>query len=73
MGWKSTINLTRDEAMSAIMSALENTPYDEMTNEELDDIMCSMNFGDDTKLPYYGHNFSIYDSDDKIDRLNNKN
>ena len=39
MGWKSTLDLTRKQAIQAIMVALDKTPYDDMTNEELKGIM----------------------------------
>lgn len=61
MGWKSTIELTRKEAISAIMQCLEKTPYDEMSNEELEEIMYGLGLGDDIDKPYYGCNFTITD------------
>jgi hypothetical protein len=62
MGWKSTIELTRREAIDAIMKSLDKTPYDEMTNEELEDMMYGLNIGDDINKPYFGHNFTIIDN-----------
>lgn len=62
MGWKSTIELTRREAIDAIMKSLDKTPYDEMTNEELEDMMYGLNIGDDINKPYFGHNFTITDN-----------
>jgi hypothetical protein len=60
MGWKSTIDITRSEAISAIIRALDKkTEYDLMTNEQLEDMMYNLNIGDDIELPYYGHNFTI--------------
>lgn len=61
MGWKSTMELTRKEAIMAIMTALQETPYDNMTNKELEDKMDELNIGDDINLPYYGYNFWIVD------------
>ena len=61
MGWKSTIFLTRKDAINAIMASLDKTPYDEMTNEELENVMYELEIGDDTEKPYYGHNFTICD------------
>jgi hypothetical protein len=60
MGWKSTIDITRVEAIQAIMVSLDKTPYDEMTNEELKDIMYGLGIGDCTDKPYYSYNFNIY-------------
>jgi hypothetical protein len=62
MGWKSTIELTRREAINVIMESLDKTPYDEMTNEELEDMMYGLNIGDDINKPYFGHNFTIIDN-----------
>jgi hypothetical protein len=67
MGWKSTIEITRKEAIQAIISSLDKTPYDEMTNEQLEDMMYQLGIGDDVDKPYYGHNFIIHNSEDEID------
>jgi hypothetical protein len=65
MGWKSTIELTRKEAIRAIIESLDETPYDEMSNEELENLMYELNIGDDVDKPYYGHNFIITGSENK--------
>lgn len=67
MGWKSTIEITRREAIQAIISSLDKTPYDEMSNEQLEDMMYGLNIGDDINKPYFGHNFTIRDNEDEID------
>ena len=67
MGWKSTIEITRKEAIQAIIASLDKTPYDEMTNDELEELMYKLDIGDDTDKPYYGHNFIIRNSDEEID------
>lgn len=66
MGWKSTIEITRKEAIQAIISSLDKTPYDEMTNEELESLMYELSIGDDLNKPYYGHNFIVRNSEDEI-------
>ena len=71
MGWKSTIEITRKEAIQAIISSLDKTAYDEMSNEELEDIMYQMGIGDDIDKPYYGHNFTIRNSEDEFDNSGN--
>lgn len=63
MGWKSTIDLTRREAIIAIMKAMDKTPFDDMSNEELESMMYGLDIGDDLDKPYYGHNFTIIDED----------
>lgn len=67
MGWKSTIEITRKEAIQAIISSLDKTPYDEMTNEQLEDMMYQLDIGDDVNKPYYGYNFIIRNNEDEID------
>ncbi len=64
MGWKSTIDLTREEAIQAIISCIDRTPFDEMSNEELEEMMYGLGIGDDLNKPYFGHNFSIIDKDE---------
>lgn len=69
MGWKSSITLTRREAIVAIVKSLDKTPYDEMTNEQLEEKMSELNIGDDMNLPYYGYNFCVVDEQE--DETNN--
>ena len=69
MSWKSTIEITRKEAIQAIISSLDKTPYDEMTNEQLEDMMYQLDIGDDVHKPYYGHNFIIRNNEDEIDNV----
>ena len=64
MGRKSTIQITRKEAIKAIMQSLEKTPYDEMSDEQLVDVMYGLDIGDDLDKPYYGHNFLIVEEDE---------
>lgn len=47
MGWKSTIDITREEAIAAIIESMDKTPYDLMTNSELEEMMYRLNIGDD--------------------------
>lgn len=57
MGWKSTINITREEALKLCFSVLST--LHQKSNDELGDILESLGYGDDTNLPYYGYNFWI--------------
>lgn len=61
MGWKSTMDLDRKEAIRLIMAAQEKTPFDEMTNDQLEEQLYAHGYGDDDALPYYGYNFSVQD------------
>lgn len=67
MGWKSTMEITRRQAISAIMQAIDKTPYDDMTNEQLEDMMDRLGIGEDFDKPYYGHNFIVRDTQEEID------
>ena len=59
MRWKSTIDLNRREAVDAIIQTVVKTPYDDMSNEELEQLMYDLDIGDDPKKPYFGFNFNI--------------
>lgn len=61
MGWKRTINISREDAINAIIDVITTTDFNRLTSEELKDIMYGLNIGDDTNLPYYGNNFNIID------------
>ena len=62
---------TREEAINLIYAHLEN-----LTNEELGDVMGSM-FGDSVEsligvIPYHGANFTVHDKDDlRFDEYSN--
>lgn len=56
MGWKSTETITRSQALYLLQNYLASA-----TNEQLADAMDAFGFGDDTKLPYFGHNFNVVD------------
>lgn len=58
MGWKSTFEIEREEAIGAIMT--EMSKVYQKSNSELEDIMRDM-FGDDPDKPYYGYNFLVVD------------
>jgi hypothetical protein len=60
MGWKSTIDITRDQAINAILRSMPNS-FEELSNAELKDMMYKLGIGDDLEKPYYGYNFNIVD------------
>ena len=60
MGWKSTIDITRDQAINAILRSMPNS-FEELSNAELEDMMYKLGIGDDLGKPYYGHNFNVVD------------
>ena len=59
MGWKSTVNITRDEAIRLIFEKLGYG--NKLSNSELSDLVESLGYGDDINLPYFGHNFIVTD------------
>jgi hypothetical protein len=63
MGWKSTITITRSEAIRLIIEKIAN--FDNISNDELEIQLYNLGFGDDDNLPYYGYNFSIVDKIDE--------
>ena len=65
MGWKSTIDITREQAINLILAAQDRKSYEEMTNEELENLLYGFGYGDDTRLSYYGYNFSIIDKENE--------
>jgi hypothetical protein len=62
MGWKSTIDIGRKEAMQLIFAKMVN-----ITNSELGDVLETLGYGEDTQLPYFGHNFNVVDKEDPCD------
>ena len=67
MGWKSTLTITREAAIDAILKSLDTKPYDKISNEELENMMYSLNIGDDIKKPYYGYNFNVVDRESETE------
>lgn len=60
MSWKATIEINREKAIELI----EHHLYcDNLTNNELSNVLEAIGFGDKTELPYFGYNFSIIDED----------
>lgn len=53
MGWKGTLDISREEALQSIRTHLHS-----LTNDELSDVMGAM-FGDNPELPYHGRNFWV--------------
>ena len=59
MEQKNTINITRNEAIKAIMEQMNTIKY--KSNKELETMLYENNFGDDINLKWYGHNFIVND------------
>lgn len=54
MGWKSTITIRKEEAQQLLIQRILSA-----SDSQLEDALCSLGFGDDMNLPYYGRNFII--------------
>lgn len=59
MGWKSTMDITREEAIRLIMNRALSAHS--LTDHELADMLEFMGYGDNQELPYYGYNFYVTD------------
>lgn len=66
MGWKSTISLTRSNAISLIIERANNA-----SNEELEEILELVGYGDNSDLTLYGHNFKVFDTIDEVNEWDN--
>ena len=59
MGWKSTVDITRAEAIKLVFERLSNVHT--LSNSELGNLLLELGYGEDNNLPYYGHNFLVSD------------
>jgi hypothetical protein len=57
MGWKSTIDITRNEAIELITRSLLKVHT--MSNQELEDLLENLGYGDDSDKEYFGYNFNV--------------
>jgi len=66
MGWKSSIVLTKEKALSLIMSRLLNA-----SNDELGYTLESLGYGENSDLSYFGHNFIVVDTEEEKRKMEN--
>ena len=57
MGWKSTIDITREEAKELIIKKILD--FDGMSDSQLANMVEQLGYGDDPELDYYGRNFIV--------------
>ena len=57
MGWKSTVDITRTQALALVMDYAFQCS--KLSDSELEDLLEHLGYGDNTNLPYFGHNFNI--------------
>ena len=65
MGWKSTIALTRSHAISLIIERATKA-----SNQELEELLELVGYGEDNNLSLFGYNFTVLDSNEEVDRWN---
>ena len=59
MGCKSTIEISREEAIRLIQSKLSDEILSKSTNRDIEYMMEDMGFGDNPDWEYFGHNFFV--------------
>jgi len=61
MGWKSTADITREEAIILATKELSKKIGEiyTMSNTELEDFLVELGYGDTQGMDYFGHNFNI--------------
>ena len=59
MGWKSTIEISREEAIRLIQSKLSDDRLSKLPNSDIEYMMEDMGFGDNPDWEYFGHNFFV--------------
>jgi hypothetical protein len=61
MGWKSTVDITREQAIALAIKELSNkiTKLYYMSDTELEDLLEEIGYGDTQGMEYFGHNFNI--------------
>lgn len=65
MGWKSTINISRAEAVKLIMQKL--ITLEGLTNKELENMLEELGYGDDANLQYFGYNFNVVNNNEELE------
>lgn len=63
MGWKSTKDITREQALLLIHMYISSCG-----NDKLGDVLENLGFGEDTNLPHYGYNFNVVDEIEEYKR-----
>lgn len=57
MGWKSTVDITRTQAIALVLDfALQCA---NLSDSELEDLLEQLGYGENINLPYFGMNFKI--------------
>ena len=59
MSLKSTIEISREEAIKLIQSKMSDEVFKSMLNRDIEYMMEDMGFGDNPDWEYFGHNFFV--------------
>jgi hypothetical protein len=59
MSLKSTIEISREEAIKLIQSKMSDEVFRSMLNRDIEYMMEDMGFGDNPDWEYFGHNFFV--------------
>ena len=61
MGWKSTVDITREQAISLATKELAKKIAETytMSDTELEDFLEELGYGETQGMEYFGHNFRI--------------
>lgn len=61
MGWKSTVDITREQAVGLATKELAKKIGDvhTMSDTELEDFLEELGYGDTQGMEFFGHNFRI--------------
>lgn len=61
MGWKSTIDITREQAISLATKELAKKIAEVhiMSDTKLEDLLEELGYGETQGMEYFGHNFNI--------------
>jgi hypothetical protein len=61
MGWKSTIDITREQAILLATKELSKKISEiyTMSDAQLEDLLEELGYGDTQGMEYFGHNFNV--------------
>ena len=61
MGWKSTVDITREQAIGLANKELAKKIAEiyTMSDTELEDLLEQLGYGETQGMEYFGHNFNI--------------
>jgi hypothetical protein len=65
MGWKSTVDISREEAIKLATKELAKKigEVHTMSDTELEDFLEELGYGDTSGMDHFGHNFNIVNNE----------